>query len=390
MEKKGALRLFDSIERSSLRPKKENESNFAYLNQSGRPIAQRIRNLLEQWFDSFPEAGKPELWRRFRAADDTQHLSAFFELYCHALIKAHGYSVKYHPFVGKSKHVDFLVMEKAHKPLFYLECTLAADPSIDRKSKARLAHLIADLNDKLHSPNFFIEIYIKAIGKASAPSSKIRSFLEQKLSAFDPDIVAQRIRRYGWKGWPCLSWQENGWDLEFYLLPKRKEARGRKDLRPIGGIITSLEKIDSRKPLLNALKAKAARYGKLDLPFVIAVDSLDMSLEDYDIMQALFGTLQYHINLQTKKHWVSRQPDGFWYGPPGPQNRRVSAVLIAVNLTPWTVTRQDPVIWHNPFAKRPLDPRVWKGPQVVPNWETSRMEPIEGLSSFELLNLLDR
>jgi len=267
-----------------------------------------------------------------------------------------------------------------------MECTLAADPSLNRGEKARLNRLIDELN-KVDSPNFFIEISVEAIGKGSAPSSKIRKFLERELPKFNSEDVTEQERRHGWRAWPCLLWQGDGWKLEFYLRSKPRKVRDKTDLRPVGGRTISLRRIDSRKRLSNALKDKATRYGRLDLPFIIAVDSLDITLEDDDIMQVLFGTLQYHVNLTTGAHWASRLSDGFWYGPKGPRNRRVSGVLIVANLTPWTIAERSVVLWHNPFATNPLDPEIWEGPQMILKPETSRMELRERQSISRLLGL---
>ena len=380
------LKLFDDIGTDFVGPRGYSEPCFTYLNRSGRPAAHRIRSLLERWFEEFPESGKKELWRRFRSSNDQEHLSAFFELYCHALVRAQGHVAVYHPSgrTENSAQPDFLVKADG-EPRFYMECTLAADPSFDAGEKARLNRLIDELNDKLESPNFFVHIFVDTMGKSSAPSSKIGRFLERELTKFDPDVVAEEARKLGWKAWPCLLWSAAGWALEFYLIPKSPEARERKDLRPIGGMSSGLERVDSRRPLLNALKSKSTRYGQLGLPFIIAINSLELTLTDRDIAQALFGTLWFLIDPDSDR--PIRAPDGFWLGPKGPQNRRVSAVLIAADLTPWTNAERSPVLWHNPYATNPLGPELWKGPQMIPNPETHSMEPQKGREAFSLLGL---
>lgn len=42
-------------------------------------------------FAEYPDNEKTDLWRRFRSNANDQHISAFFELYCFALLKEQGY-----------------------------------------------------------------------------------------------------------------------------------------------------------------------------------------------------------------------------------------------------------------------------------------------------------
>jgi hypothetical protein len=43
----------------------------------------------------------------------------------------------------------------------------------------------------------------------------------------------------------------------------------------------------------------------------------------------------------------------------GPQNKRVSAVFTAVELTPWTILSQPPKLWINPWADYPIAESDW-------------------------------
>lgn len=75
--------LFDDFERVELRPRRQNESGFEYMNNSARPGVRAIRILLEQWFEHIPAAARADIRGRFRSQAAAQHESAFFEMHWH-------------------------------------------------------------------------------------------------------------------------------------------------------------------------------------------------------------------------------------------------------------------------------------------------------------------
>jgi hypothetical protein len=50
--------LFDQVERTDTRLKRENESTFLYLNSSARSPMTAAREVLEQWFATYPDSGR--------------------------------------------------------------------------------------------------------------------------------------------------------------------------------------------------------------------------------------------------------------------------------------------------------------------------------------------
>lgn len=83
--------MFDDLARIEIRPRRQNEALFDYLNMSARPGIAAMRHLIDEWFDRLPEASKPDIRARFRLRDEIQHVSAFFELYCHEIPTGDGY-----------------------------------------------------------------------------------------------------------------------------------------------------------------------------------------------------------------------------------------------------------------------------------------------------------
>jgi len=70
----------------------------------------KIRNLLNKWFDHYPQEDQLSLKTDFK--NDFQ--AAFFELFIHELFKKQGFKLKPHPKVeGTTKKPDFLVTSES-------------------------------------------------------------------------------------------------------------------------------------------------------------------------------------------------------------------------------------------------------------------------------------
>lgn len=93
----GQIRLFDDMERDSRSPAKRAESQFAFLNRTGRPYFAPVRDLLEDWFSHLPPDVQPALRSRFRKDDPGQNMGAFWELYLHEAHRRLGFAIQYEP-----------------------------------------------------------------------------------------------------------------------------------------------------------------------------------------------------------------------------------------------------------------------------------------------------
>jgi hypothetical protein len=132
--------LFDDIPRHDLNVPDQHETAYGYLNRSGRPVAARVRQSIEDWLSRYPAHDRDALIARLRSSIDDQHLGAFFELFIHELLLVRGHRIiEVEP---KLQHTprspDFLVQVKGGGRL-YLECVLATGRSqADVSAQARL------------------------------------------------------------------------------------------------------------------------------------------------------------------------------------------------------------------------------------------------------------
>lgn len=375
-----SIHLFDKRRRDYMGPAGFAESDFHWLNRSARAEVHRIRDLLDHWFDDFVPPAKSDLRSRMRSVDDRQHLGAFFELYCHALGRYQGYTVDIaHPVDrSRSTRPDFL-FQRDGKPGCYLECTSAADSDTEHAPQAR-TNLIVDVLNRLKTRDFILDFQVEKASTTQPSASRMRSFLEKKIGVLDYDALVAG----GTDSAPRWVWSERGWMISFFPIPMKQEARNRPG-RPIGLIGQAARQVDSKTPLLNALKSKAGRYGEFEYPYIIAVNAMDPYLGQDEFIEVLFG----EPSLDATTGQVTSNPhlDALWFGADGPRNRRVSAVLVTFRMTPWKIATDTPVLWHNPCATNTFDHELWGGSQVNLNLQTLGLEGRHGQSACELFRL---
>ena len=383
--------LFDDISRNYKGAREHTEPLYEYLNHSARPSMERIRILLEDWFSNYPSDAQNELRTRFRTSDDIQHRSAFFEIYLHAVLSKLGFHIEIHPEIpGQPTHPEFLVL-RDRKPCFYLEATLASGP-IEERAADKRENVVYETIDNMNSPNFFIGVKVHGSPSTPPPGRKWRDFLENWLSGIDPDAIGEKFKADGLEDLPSTTLNHNGWNITFQAIPKSPKTRGKQGVRPIGLHFFGPQECKEDEWIRNAIKEKATKYGNLDLPYIIAINVLSIfSNDDLMVMDALFGDegiTAYRLPSGGFDHRTTRALNGAFLGPNGPQNTRVSGVIICNDLLWGNIAKINPVLWHNPWASIPLKQEYWPLPQWVISADKTKLEPKPGRSISELLDLL--
>jgi hypothetical protein len=385
--------LFDTIVRNDTSPAPNAEPEFGYLNRSARPAASTIRDILELWFSHYPPVAHEDLRQRFRSPIDVQHRAAFFELFLHEVLFRLGYEMELHPKLrdDADKRPDF-VITSPYRSRFYLEAILATEESIaETGAQARMKSVLDAINNTLDSPNFFINMKQRGTPRTQPSVKKIVTFLEEQLRKIDPDEMVELLAQAGtFQALPHWRYEHEGWEIEFFPIPKSPQARGKSGVRPIGFQFHGFQKSNTSNAIKGAIVKKAGRYGELALPYVVAVNALGFA-DHSDVMDALFGqeqlTLTYALDnpgeiIDTE---MTRAPDGAWVSKSRPRYTRVSAVLIGFRISPWGLPQSAIRLYQNPWAKKPLARELIEVSQAVP--ESGEMKLIEGVSINKVLDL---
>ena len=341
---------FDDIVRSGLDGKRQDEGNFDYLNTSARPEAERVRKAIAEWLAYVPEAHRDELVSRIRGSD-TQFASATFELFLHAVCLRQGWRVEIHPALsnGKASHPDFRVETPSGS--FYLEATLASQFSVEQEAAERRKNEVLRAIDDLPSPNFLLEIDPSGDPQSNVRKRQLRHELRQWLESLDPDEIERRYRDR--EEVPTHHFEEGGWSIRFKPIP-RKNRGAKASRRTIGILGGGVRHVDVVSSLRRAAKRKAAKYGDLDLPLVVAVNLGENWGDATQEIDALFGTLQFWLDRNTGEQTrTMREPNGVWRGPPAPVNTRLSAVWVFRAFDAWHwAARGSNRLYLNPWASR--------------------------------------
>ncbi|HXT00330.1 MAG TPA: hypothetical protein VN915_06620 [Elusimicrobiota bacterium] len=328
------------------------ETHFHFLNRSALADFTATRGLVEAMFADFPEPGKADLRARFRSGDEP-HSGAFFELFLYSVLRKMGYSPALHPSSGSTnRRVDFQI-EAAGKSVFIEARTLTS--SEETSVHERLMAPILDAIDDLKSQDFFLHVDYQGELKKAIAIGPIKKHLTTWLASLDYDkIKAESAGENGFRNWPVTKWVQDGCAIDFTACPKGK-ARGEPG-RAIGMEMGGGWSGTGHR-LRKMLAAKARRYGKLNTPYVIAVNVMDGSTDSEDALQALYGQEAVEFKTYTdgrRESRLFRKMDGLWRQNDGPRYKRVSGVLIASRLRPWCMPQSRLTLYMNPWADFPL------------------------------------
>lgn len=384
------MHLFDDFQRDDDSLAGYCEPHYVFLNRTARDGADRLRTELETWFARYPQEHKVKLSGDFRSRDNRQHLAAFFELLLYEFLRRLGCRVEVHPeLLHTTNRPEFLVTQPDGTQ-FYLEATIATYESDEEAGARKRINQVYDvLNRRIKTTDFYLWLEVDGAPETQPPARELAHFLNQKLQSIDPDDLAAAYESGGPDTRPCWSYEHSGWKITFRPIPKKPEVRDRPTLRPIGMVSGIWQLQDHRTPLRDALVNKAARYGITDLPFIVAVNAME-TIDDIDIMEALFGREQWHVSISDTDvpPVVSRVPDGLWTGTGGPRNINVSAVLLCKRLVPWSICQFKPRLYHNPWATIPYDGVMTQLPQSVP--QNGRMISVDGRSICSIFGFEDQ
>ncbi len=378
------VRVFDDKSREHLGPKGGGEPHFTYLDRSARPEAGRIRELLEEWVRRVSSSERVRLSVGLRSRDDREFLSAFTELYANELLLRLGYRLGAHPRVpSRRRRPDFLAEMASSQ--FYLEATAVSDSSAEEWASERVQRLVIDaLNEHVVSPNFFLHVRVVGVATSPPPGRKLARELSAWLDTLDADALVQ-LPSAGMAAMPKHTLTARGMRLECVAVPKRPDRRGKAGVRPVGSTFAGVRVSRTYQSIRDAIEKKATRYGPLDKPYVIFVNVDALGLDQEDVFDALLGGSVYRFPLGGGPGTFGRNRDGAWIGPSGAKNTRVSGVLVAGSLDPWSMCARRVILVQNPFARRPLTGRIAELSGWAPS--SGQLVPCDGLRAEQQLGL---
>lgn len=271
-----------------------------------------------------------------------------------------------------------------------MEAVLTHCPSKEVEAAGRRQARVYDCLNQMSSPNFFLGVHVTGSPRSSPPGTRLRSELETWVAKLDPDMIAQLIFEDRRDDIPRFYWKHDGWELEFEPLPKSPASRGKPGIRPLGTRVPEARWMNTASEIRKAVKSKT-KYGKLELPLIVCVNILDW-VDRIDVFNALLGDEQTIVSFagpQVLSECDSRARNGIFGCEGRPATGRVSAVVVARDLVPFTMGKIDPELFHHPWPYHELTQDFWCLPQWIVNREKSRLEGVAGRTAASVLGLPD-
>ena len=374
------MKLFENKHRTFSKPATHNENTYDYYDRSARKDVSIIRKTLNKWFRKYPDEEKIDLKNRFKKSFS----SAFYELFIFNLFKSQGFKIFIHPNVpNTTKRPDFLVSKGTME--FYIEAKIATGESKKQESLRKRMNQIYDSLNTISSPNFYLEIEKLILHSALQPSTReIRNKIETELKNLDPDEVTRIIQTSGYENKPKITFEDQSLTLIISIIPKGPEFRNQ-DSRPIGVYPSEAFWGGEEESIKTSFTKKAKRYGKLDKPYLICINSTGIKFTgDYDVLNAVWGTLALSTNPGVVDEKVTRIKDGLFLSDNGPIFKNVSGILIN-HVMGFNIPNSNYWLIKHPFASRELDFKIFDlGYQFI---KDSRITTIPGKTIGQILKI---
>ena len=336
-------------ERTDERPRAHQEPAYAFLDRAAGARWERVRRELDGWFARLPAPARADLRNRFAQDAELDHAGAFWELWVHEAHRRRGFEITVN--IGREageRRQDFALARGRER--CWLEATVVGGDSPLSFTERRLDEQVRDIVATVRAPRFSLALEVVRYGACSPGRRRIVPPLERWLGSLDPRELRERtsVRRLAFDGFAI--------DVEAIALPDElARPCGFAQLVPRAAGARGA-RLDDVRPLRRKIKKKAARYGTLAEPYLLAVLALGDAVRERDVEHALLGAT-------ARDHAV-------WHGPGGPCNTRLSGVLVARGLSstdPFAAAAATPALWLNPWASRPLGLALpWRAAAATP------------------------
>jgi len=367
--------IFEPGERTSRRRMRHTESYRQHLDGRGGPGYDKVRELVNDWFAHVPEGpatskGRLDLLRKLRSAEDETWRAGFWELYLHESLRRMGYDLHIEPDIADSaRHPDFLARGNGHE--FYVE---AAAITRDQMAwKSRRFNQIYDYLLYHPHPSFWLSVQLRHEGGTDPHLRRLLGDVQRWLDGLDPDTAPSGT---------TIEWSDGDWLMDLRAIAKSPTARTAGGETLIGFWSPGAMRLDTKERIVQKLHSKATRYGELGLPYLIALTANSFFLEDEDVVAALLGSEARYNGTDSTRPLT--KGDGFFVGVGGPQNTRVSGVLVGWDALPTNLAVTRPVLWLNPWTPKELRfaaPLLWD--HVITDPATGTVTPEQ--SDFDAL-----
>lgn len=329
--------------------------------QNNREVPAIVRglSLLTRWLSRFPMDAQIPLRTRLESREDTDHQSAVFEIYTHAVLSSCGYEVDVEPRTPGGSRPDFLV-GSGGRPLCYVEATTSRGDETSRAGDSAVYWLLEQAVRRIEVPGFQVWVKGYTVGAGNAVPRQLAGFLNRWFRESDHAEATRIKANHGLDALPEREFTaDNGWSVRMRLWPMGDAAQTPDRLYVALGS-GEVTYVDSDGQIKRAIDAKLSQHRSAELPLVVAYasNSFLSAPDGEDVANALLGTAYWAFPRRGGGEGrMGRHPDGAWSrgsasDPPTPAGLIVTGYC-QVEALP---DAHGLVLWENPFLPSPALP----------------------------------
>lgn len=295
--------------------------------------------MINKYLRLYPKEHIDEMLIRLESADRHISQSAYFEIFCYGFLCSKGFEIELHPIVKNSKRPDFKVYND--KISFYLEATVIAQEGYKKIENAQ-KRLVAYLKENLKDCKYCISIsFCKINTKRELKKEQLKGLILRLAENLADADYLKNVHKF----------EDNGWIIKISFFDKANDY----SKSDIVSIYPSFPTKEDYRYVQNSLKKKASKYGKLELPYILATCyySGNINLNEGDLTSALLGRQVYIPKLGK----TVRETSGLWYADKSldnSKNRTLSGVLFFNASDSNCSCSPKPKFFRNPWAKNPI------------------------------------
>ncbi|MBY0563473.1 MAG: hypothetical protein K2P58_04725 [Hyphomonadaceae bacterium] len=225
-------------------------------------------------------------------------------------------------------------MELTNGQRIYIEATLATGVTPDAVGAEKRIDDVVNAIDDVISPDFFWDLSYRGV-----PTRPVRiALLKSKVQAWAKDLDYDAVVSSP-QAPPSFSWDEHGLSLQIKPRP-RQRSRGNTGPSSIGVVMPQVSWGNSREPIRVRALDKAGKYGELDYPLVVVVNSFAGPAGPSELAEVLFGDIVALVDSRTGSATEGRDTNGIFFDGVNWINPRLDALAVVPRLTPWTLAHR--------------------------------------------------
>lgn len=185
------------------------------------------------------------------------------------------------------------------------------------------------------------------------PSTKPAiKYIESEIKKLDPDVLIKESEAFGFEKIPKIEFENDDLHLTVRPIPIVSSTSTKDNHNPIGIYPGKSYWGGGEESLKSAIRRKAKRYGILDKPLIVCIDTLGIRTSSLvDIENAIWGslTISWSEDPNNRDERYIRMTDGVFLDKMGAKLKNLTGVFVT-RVFPHNIPNAEYWLFRNPFS----------------------------------------